>query len=236
MAGKRRRIQLKAARRTAAAAAAATREQKKAEKDSVHPPPPFPTFAARARVLPARDKQKNTIKEDEEKTERGKVRLCFLLCFSPTPDENSERRANSSNPLCRAPLSPASSHQPSRSITSPPTAAAAAAALATTSSSEGLAAALSAASAAALASGPTHPAPAAAMQKDHLSVASAMCLAIGFPPPCPAWVSTRRSRALRCGSVVEFEARSCCNVAAYFRECRGGTRSSNSAVETRTAG
>ncbi len=57
------------------------------------------------------------------------------------------------------------------------------------------------------------------MVNAHISVASSICLEVGFPAPCPACVSIR----IREGLGPSLQA---CNAAANLKECAGTTLSS----------
>lgn len=69
--------------------------------------------------------------------------------------------------------------------------------------------------------------------KANMSDASSITLAVGFPAPWPALVSTWMSSGLVC---LGLGLTTYCSVAINFREWRGTTRSSWSAVSSKVAG
>lgn len=69
--------------------------------------------------------------------------------------------------------------------------------------------------------------------KANISDTSSITLAVGFPAPCPALVSTWMRSGLVC---LRLRPTTYCRVAINFSECRGTTRSSWSAVSSSVAG
>lgn len=69
--------------------------------------------------------------------------------------------------------------------------------------------------------------------KANISDTSSITLAVGFPAPCPALVSTWMRSGLVC---LLLRPTMYCRVAMNFRECRGTTRSSWSAVRSSVEG
>lgn len=69
--------------------------------------------------------------------------------------------------------------------------------------------------------------------KANISDTSSITLAVGFPAPCPALVSTWMRSGLVC---LLLRPTTYCRVAMNFSECRGTTRSSWSAVSSSVEG